>query len=233
MATSDYRVRDLRYTAGDTFRPHAHDEVQVSIVLRGTYCEDAAGALHRGAPADVVVKPAGTLHANEFHGTRIICVDGPPIGSARYAWHRGDEATTAGFRLVRRFLAGLPFDDEVDELLAAIEPRPSVDRSVAKRAAAALDDLFATRVDLRSVARELHVHPVYLARVFRAQWGCTPREYLQRARVRAAAYEVTSSREPLAQIALSSGFADQAHMTRVFARVTGVTPAVMRELARR
>ena len=39
------------------------------------------------------------------------------------------------------------------------------------------------------VAHDLGVHRVYLARVFRLQFGCSPREYVQHLRVRAAAHQ--------------------------------------------
>ncbi|HYC61949.1 MAG TPA: AraC family transcriptional regulator [Thermoanaerobaculia bacterium] len=231
---SVYRIRDLFYEPGFTYAPHAHDEMQISVVLRGTYEEDARGLLHHASAADVVFKPGGTLHSDVFAGTRIICIDGVADGLdlGGYAWHRGGAVTAAAVRVVRRFLGNDEVDDALDELFAALAPRSFTDHVVAERAATIIEDTFADAVSLRSIANELRVHPVYLARVFRLRWGCTPREYLQRVRVRHAAHRVASSRESLADIALDSGFCDQAHMTRVFGRMTGVTPAAMRRLAR-
>lgn len=228
------RLRDMEYARGHRYARHAHDEVQISIILRGSLAEDSAGVRRRADCADVVIKPAGTLHANDFDGTRIICIDGPPerIDARAYGWHRCDAVSTAGLRLAARFVRGVSAADDVDELFAAIEPRRCANRVVATRAAESLNERYASHIDVRSIAGELRVHPVYLARVFREQWGCTPREYLQRVRMRAAAERVTSTRQPLAEIAFETGFSDQSHMTRLFTRMAGVAPAALRRLAR-
>lgn len=225
-----YRIRDMRYIAGETYARHAHDELQISIVLRGAYEEDAHGALNRGGVADVVFKPAGTLHSDVFSETRILCIDGPApeLELGGYAWHRGDAVTRAALQLAHRFFDGRDAAEDLDELFAALTPRSCRDHVLATRAAKIIEETFAGP---RTIARELHVHPVHLARVFRARWDCTPREYLQRMRVRNAAHRLASSRAPLAEIALDAGFSDQAHMTRVFGRMTGLTPAAMRRLA--
>jgi AraC family transcriptional regulator len=223
----------MHYAAGITHPRHEHEEMQISVVLRGTYTEEAHGSRYCGSVADVVFKPAGTPHADEFAGTRIISVTGSSrdLGLGGYAWHRSDAATTAGLRVARQFVEGVDLTDALDELFAALAPRPYRDHALAVRAAQTLDDSYAEPVSLRDLAADLRVHPVWLARAFRARWSCAPREYLQRVRVRAAAQCVTSSRRPLADIALDCGFSDQAHMTRLFARVLGITPSAMRRLS--
>jgi AraC family transcriptional regulator len=47
-------------------------------------------------------------------------------------------------------------------------------------------------------------------------------------RVDYARRKIANSREPLVEIALSAGFADQTHFTRTFKRVTGMTPMEFR-----
>ena len=42
---------------------------------------------------------------------------------------------------------------------------------------------------------------------------------------------LTATGASLAAVATETGFADQAHLTRVFKRETGLTPAVFRSLA--
>lgn len=236
LTTGPCRVRDMQYDRGYAYSRHAHDEVQVSVIVRGAVEEDAAGTLNRGWSGDVIVKPAGTMHADAFDTTRIVCVDFDPrsmeLPLAGYAWHRVDRAAAAGFRMARRFLAGAEISENLDELLAALVERPIRDRGAARRAASMLDERDGEPLHIAAIAAELHLHPVYLTRIFTEQWGCTPREYRQRLRAKAAVQQITSSVRPLAEIACATGFSDQAHMTRVVLKTTGLTPAALRRVAR-
>lgn len=84
-------------------------------------------------------------------------------------------------------------------------------------------------VRMADLAREADVHPVHLARVFRRHHGCTLAEYQRRLRIRAACARLAGD-EPLSVIALSVGFADQAHFTRRFKELVGVPPGKYRRL---
>ena len=72
------------------------------------------------------------------------------------------------------------------------------------------------------------VHPVYLARVFRARYGTTPGAYLRGAGVDWAAGELAATARPLVEVALAAGFADQSHFTRAFRARIGVSPGQWR-----
>jgi AraC-like DNA-binding protein len=62
-----------------------------------------------------------------------------------------------------------------------------------------------------------------LLRAFRAQTGLPPHAYLNQLRVRRARTLLDRGMPP-AQVAITTGFADQAHLTRHFKRVVGVPP---------
>lgn len=67
------------------------------------------------------------------------------------------------------------------------------------------------------------------ARGFRAATGESPHAYLTRRRIeRAQALLLARPTLPLAEVAASLGFADQAHFSRRFRQVTGTTPARFR-----
>lgn len=55
-------------------------------------------------------------------------------------------------------------------------------------------------------------------------------DYVHRLRVRYASEALRRPGARLADVAADAGFADQSHMTRVFKRVTGVTPGDFRPL---
>lgn len=91
-----------------------------------------------------------------------------------------------------------------------------------------LERMHAGEAGLADLAVLAQVHPSHLTRTFRALYGCSVGEYARRLRVDRAAGLLRASRLPLSQVALACGFADQSHFTRVFRRVTGVTPAAFR-----
>ena len=82
------------------------------------------------------------------------------------------------------------------------------------------------------VADWVGIHPVHLAREFRKHQGCTVGRYVRKLRVESASRKLMESDSPLALIALEVGFANQAHLCRIFKLVTGISPARYRALAR-
>ena len=62
-------------------------------------------------------------------------------------------------------------------------------------------------------------------RWFRAAYGVSPTRYRVEARARRAWRAITTSRDDLAHLAAALGYADQAHLIRVFAHVVGAPPA--------
>jgi AraC family transcriptional regulator len=85
---------------------------------------------------------------------------------------------------------------------------------------------------LGTLAKAVEIHPVYLATIFRKAHGCTIGEYVRSVRIKYACSRMVSSNDPLVQIALESGFADQTHFSRSFRRVTGMAPAFYRRTFR-
>ena len=63
---------------------------------------------------------------------------------------------------------------------------------------------------------------------FRQVFGLTPAQYVARVRVGAAAALLAESKLAISDVAARCGFTDQAHLTRQFARYTGLTPGQYR-----
>jgi len=66
------------------------------------------------------------------------------------------------------------------------------------------------------------------AHAFRRSVGVAPYQWLTQRRVSHARGLLANRDAPLAEVALACGFADQAHLTRVFSRSTGMTPGAWR-----
>jgi AraC-like DNA-binding protein len=95
------------------------------------------------------------------------------------------------------------------------------------RAREFLDENLSEKVTLDNLAAVAELTPFRLLRSFRKAIGLTPHEYQLQARVRRA-HARLRRREHLADIAADVGFADQAHMTRVFKSIMGATPGQFR-----
>jgi AraC family transcriptional regulator len=225
-------------------RPHAHDETSVSIVVTGGVEESVRRGRVVVGPGCVVVKPAGTVHEDQFAGggSQLVALVLDPASSrgARYGWHRTRDVASAGFAVYRALreeadAGGLSWDveDATFELLAALaEPAPSttarppwlrrVEETIRER----------TRISVADLAASADVHPVHLARVFRRFHRSTVTEYAHRVRVERACTALMTKEVGVASIAADAGFADQAHFTRVFHARMGLTPAAYRALVR-
>lgn len=78
-------------------------------------------------------------------------------------------------------------------------------------------------VSLERLAREVGLSPFHLCRVFRRETGLSPHAYQILLRVHLAK-ALLAKGVAISQAAVEAGFCDQAHLTRHFKRIFGVTP---------
>lgn len=232
--------------------PHAHPRAYLCLVVRGGHRETSGVRERDCTPATVVFHPAGERHANEFGAAgaqlfRLELEDEWLIRlresgaqcNARAECHRGLLSRIA-FRMFAEFRARDSMSPLMIEALA-LEFAAQVGRSREALTTARAPEWLAGVVDflhahateeirLDDLARIAGVHPAHLNRVFRARHGYSIGEYTRRLRVDLAARALADSQRPIADIATATGFADQSHFSRVFVRLTGLTPGRYRKL---
>jgi AraC family transcriptional regulator len=76
------------------------------------------------------------------------------------------------------------------------------------------------------------VHPVHLSRSFRRHFGLTLTEYVRQGRLARAMVRLSTTDDPMIEIARDVGFADQSHFTREFRRAVGDSPGGYRSRLR-
>jgi transcriptional regulator GlxA family with amidase domain len=76
----------------------------------------------------------------------------------------------------------------------------------------------------REMAAIVQLSAGHFSRCFKGSFGVSPRDYVIRSRLERAKILMRRSGNSLCQIALDSGFADQAHMSRLFHAIVGSTP---------
>ncbi|MDN4984093.1 AraC family transcriptional regulator [Bradyrhizobium sp. WYCCWR 13022] len=97
-----------------------------------------------------------------------------------------------------------------------------------KRACERLDANLGGTLSLQQIAAEFDLSVSHFSRAFRISTGLPPHQWLLRQRVKAAQQLMTVRALPLSEIAISVGFANQSHFTKVFSAQVGVSPATWR-----
>ena len=248
-----FSLRAGVHAAGSEIPWHEHVGATLCLAVRGAFREYSRGRAVTCYPSTLKVTPAGEPHRNRFDlgDTRglLVEVTSVPLPAGRPFVRVLDErlhceggaAVAVALRVYEEFtrpdaVTPLAVEGLLLELLVALarggqpagEPR-------ARWLADARELLHAEFRDaptLRTVAASVGVHPVTLARAFRATYGCTMGDYVRRLRVDFAARALRATDRPISEIALESGFADQSHFSNVFRRQLGIAPGRFRAMAR-
>lgn len=85
------------------------------------------------------------------------------------------------------------------------------------------------KLTVEEAADYVYLSKSHLSRILRQELGCTFTEYVNRQRIDRSKILLMDSRLSLADIAGAVGFDDQSYYTKVFKKVTGVTPGKYRE----
>lgn len=79
-------------------------------------------------------------------------------------------------------------------------------------------------ISVAYLAAAVRLSRSHFARAFKCSFGEAPYSALRRRRIERAKLEMLETNEPLSQIALTCGFADQSHLSRCFRAYTGEAP---------
>ena len=103
-------------------------------------------------------------------------------------------------------------------------------RTLARQAADWLDERSASgdAASLADLAQRLGVSDRHLRRIFQAEHGVTPVQYLQTRRLLMAKHLLTDTRMPVSQVALASGFASLRRFNSAFAESYRMSPSRLR-----
>lgn len=101
-----------------------------------------------------------------------------------------------------------------------------------KRVAAHIDMRLSEKLCLDGLAELAKLSTSYFSAAFRRSFGTSPHVYITARRVERAK-QLIADGMPLCEVALECGFADQAHLSRVFRRVAATTPTAWRQKQKR
>ncbi len=98
----------------------------------------------------------------------------------------------------------------------------------ARRLSLHIDQHLGETLLCKDLARLVNLSISHFIRAFKASFGCSPHAYVIRRRMELAQGLMLTTAAPLRQIALDCGFADQAHLSRLFKQMVGASPAAWR-----
>ncbi len=230
---------------------HTHEDAHVVLPIGGAYRSSAWGAPEVCDRSLVIYNPPGTTHRDRFDpvsGTflgRFFTVS-IPAERVRFAESVGHPPThpiairhQAIGATVRKLskecirwspASALVIEGLCLELLGEIARcRPERSRQAPawlSKAHAILAENHHDTID--EVARQVGVHPIYLARMFRSHFRTSPAEFRREARIARAEGLLRDRRIPIAEVAARCGFSDQSHLTKAFTKSRGLAPGRFR-----
>ena len=93
-----------------------------------------------------------------------------------------------------------------------------------KQAIAFLHQNYTRPISRREIAEAVGVSEDYISRIFNREVSITPWDYLNRYRVLKSKNLLLNTTEPIGNIARKVGFKDQAYFSRVFNKISGMSP---------
>lgn len=254
VSVEGFSLREGVHPAGSSLAWHRHTGATICFVYSGGFAERYAGLTLDCAPGTLKITPAEEPHSNRFgrEETRGLLIEADPAGLARLGPHARVLEDRASFHdahlslLGCRLLAELGAGDSAAPLAIeglVLEVLAGAARANQLRLYGTTPPRWVTEArdllhdpgrvgSLGELAEAVGVHPVTLARGFRKAYGCSVGAYLRRLRVARAAQRLAETDNPLAEIALEAGFADQSHFSNLFRRETGVSPSAFRRSVR-
>ena len=116
----------------------------------------------------------------------------------------------------------------IGSVLRGSEVLPSLTGFIVKRAQAYICENGTSAISRWQMADAVNVSEDYLTRIFKKEMGLSPWDYLNRYRISLASNLLQETGKSISEIALATGFKDQAYFCRVFRKVKGVNPGRIR-----
>ncbi len=238
-----YRAHIVRHA----FEPHTHQAFGLGAIESGVERFRYRGSDHLAPAGSLVSMNPDELHTGRAETSggwryRMAYIDADVVErvSGDRGWHFGDAVGHDAPR-ARRVAAlldalwradePLAFDSLLHALLAEFRRHARAARQAAPEGAlrfAPVVDYLRAHLDRRLTLDELAavagLSPFHFLRQFKARYHATPQQMLMALRLFEAKRLLAAGDAP-AEVAAATGLADQAHLTRAFARRYGVTPA--------
>jgi AraC-like DNA-binding protein len=236
------------------FEPHFHDVWSVGAIAEGSCTFICRGIEHVARRGDMVVIPPRAVHTGGTSESLLIY----GMAYIQTSWFDAHAELSCGglvqfadvvirdTSLCDRWVSALIRGDLTDsarkaglsvallDLLAThgvpehSSPLVATDADPCAELQASMSHLDLPKADVDAHARRWGMHRTTLSKHFAQRYGLPPDAWLRNWRA-AKAKTLMMDGMPLAEVAAATGFADQAHLTRVFKRIHGAPPGALRK----
>jgi AraC family transcriptional regulator len=104
----------------------------------------------------------------------------------------------------------------------------TLSRSALRKALDLIEDSIETGISLETLSSTVGLSRAHFSKAFKNSTGMAPHSYLTNRRIARACEFLSTTHEPIVQVAIRCGFWSQAHFTEYFRRSTGMTPSNFR-----
>jgi AraC family transcriptional regulator len=248
VVTGAFAITRARYDANLRVAAHEHERPGLTFVLSGNLRESFARRTLECGAGTLIAKPPDARHRNAYGAAGASCLI-VEVLAEREPWLReqatvlgrigswtGGVTATLGRRIARELVEGEPSMLRLEALALELIASAGEDRDLREpawlqRAYDFVHEHARTIGRVSEVTAVAGVHPVHLARIWRARYGCSVADDVRRLRLEWAAAALLDGERAILDVALDAGFGDQSHFTRAFAARFGVTPARYRRKA--
>lgn len=194
-------------------------------------------------PFDIIIKSHETLHENQY-GNSDSCILSLPIEDSFFskihsninqietAWLQQQNSCHIAITILEAIKYGEPIDLDL-AIIDAIETAtnafkaPTQNHKMQKQLKIIREqnfDCLGKSINISHIAREIDIHPVHLARIYKQTFGLSMQDDRQLRRVKLGCGLLLRTQKTIAEIAHELNFFDQSHFLRVFRNFTQISP---------
>jgi AraC family transcriptional regulator len=251
---SGIHLTETVYSPGLKLPRHAHERACFIFVIKGSFTETYGNRFRDCGPLGLIYRPVGEVHSDHFSdlGGRCLNIEikSELLDQARqFSAGLDDSAefqtgppSELAIKIYKEFqeldeVSPLSIGGLVLELMAetarwSLKVAANAPPRWLEQARGILHSQFSENLAISDIAATVGVHPAHLSRAFRRCYGSTIGEYLRKLRVEFACRKLSTTDLPIVEIACAAGFYDQGHFSRMFKRLTRMTPARFRAVSR-
>ncbi len=228
-----------QYDKNTVIEDHHHENHYLSLLVKGEYIEETENHSELIRPGELLFRPSFYKHRNRFNELQGTCfnIELKPEWKDVFDFqtslpqkylHFKNARFSALYKLLYNFKTLSQEDDCIEfitEWLDVVNEKLTVSNQPwLSSILSILKNELNHFHSLAELSDRIHVHPVYMARVFKSKTGCTIGEYQLREKLSNSVPMLLNQQNSISDISFTFGFYDDAHFIRSFKNLFGVSP---------